>query len=141
MNSGFDMEIKVPSQTRFLAVVGRIAEDLVQQLKSYQGNREELAHQLNIVLTEAMANAIKHANRADPDKKVLIRINVENNEIIIRVFDSGSGFDLDSIANPDFENQPLDERGRGIFIIRSLMDLVEYRQADNGYVLEMRKRL
>ncbi len=141
MKNRIDMEIKVPNQTSYLAMVGRIGEDLVRQLVRYQGDREELAQHLNVVLTEAMVNAIKHANRADPDKDIVIRISASEQEITIRVYDSGSGFDLCSIPDPCFDSDRIDDRGRGIFIIRSLMDSVEYRKANGGYVLEMKKLL
>lgn len=141
MKTSIDMEIRVPNQTSYLGMVGRIGEDLVRQMARYHGDRDTLAHHLNVVLTEAMANAIRHANQADPDKEIVIRISATEREIVIRVYDSGSGFDLSSIPEPSFEQNGLDDKGRGIFIIRSLMDAVEYRKANGGYVLEMKKLL
>jgi serine/threonine-protein kinase RsbW len=92
------------------------------------------------VLTEALVNAIKHANTADSNKEVHIRISVSDTELLIRVHDNGQGFDLNLVPStvcPD----PLSEQGRGIYIIRSLMDSVEYRKDNGGNVLEMKKRL
>jgi len=59
---------------------------------------------------------------------------------VIRVYDNGQGFDLDLVpcsGCPD----PLNEKGRGIYIIRSLMDSVVYKKANGGNVLEMKKAL
>jgi serine/threonine-protein kinase RsbW len=92
------------------------------------------------VLTEALVNAIKHANTTDPAKEVLIRINVCEKELVIRVYDDGQGFDLDLVPCNDCPD-PLNEKGRGIFIIRSLMDSVVYKKANGGNVLEMKKTL
>lgn len=134
-----EIDIKVPNQTRYLSLIGRIGEDLAKELDKYCGDRETLAYHINLVLTEAMVNAIKYANAEDPDKMVHIIITIADNELIIRVYDNGQGFDINSIPPPDFEK--LEDRGRGVFIIKSLMDSVRYRAVEGGNVLEMTKRL
>lgn len=142
MKNEIDIQIKVPNQTRYLSLIGRVGDELARQLHDVAGNSEELANQLNVVLTEAMANAIKHANADDPDKQVDVRISINDNELLIQVFDQGQGFDLNSIHDPAFTNcEQLEASGRGIYIIRSLMDSVIYRKTNDGNVLEMRKRL
>jgi serine/threonine-protein kinase RsbW len=141
MKNRIDMEITVPNQTRYLSLIGKIGEDLARVLDNFKGDREALAHHLNMVLTEAMVNAIKHANAADPHKEVQIRISISDKELFIRVYDQGRGFDLDRVPDPAFTPSKLEDKGRGIFIIRSLMDSVEYKKAKGGNVLEMRKRL
>ncbi len=140
MKNDIDIEITVPNHTRYLSLIGRIGENMAQELSSFTGDRDALGHHLNAVLTEALVNAIKHANGTDSDKKVRIQIHVSNGEMMIRVFDSGKGFDLGSIADSGCPD-PLNEQGRGIYIIRSLMDSVEYRRAKGGNVLEMKKAL
>jgi len=141
MKNAIDIEIVVPNQTRYLSMIGKIGENMVRELDRFQGDREALAHHLNVVLTEAMVNAIKHANAADPNKDIQIRISASDKEICIKVFDSGQGFDLASVPDPCFEADQLGEKGRGIFIIRSLMDSVEYKRTKNGNVLEMKKTI
>lgn len=141
MKNIIEVEITVPNQTRYLSLIGKIGEDLARELNNFKGDREALAHHLNVVLTEAMVNAIKHANAADPEKEVQIRICISNKELSIRVYDCGQGFDLNAIPNPHFETDQLEEKGRGIFIIRSLMDSVKYRKTKGGNVLEMKKAL
>lgn len=142
MKNEIDIQIKVPNQTRYLSLIGRIGEDLALQLQGFTGDRERLANQLNVVLTEAMVNAIRHANAGDPDKQVDVRIIISDNELLVQVFDQGQGFDLNSVQYPGFEEEDLLETGgRGIYIIRSLMDSVIYRRVPGGNVLEMRKRL
>jgi len=134
-----EVDIKVPNQTRYLSLIGRIGEDIAKELNKYTGDRETLAYHINLVLTEAMANAIKYANKEDPDKLVHILINISDDELVIKVFDKGQGFDINSIPTPNFEK--LEDRGRGIFLIRSLMDSVCYRKVRNGNMLEMSKKL
>lgn len=141
MKNKIDMEITVPNQTRYLSLIGKIGENLARVLDNFSGDREALAHHLNMVLTEAMVNAIKHANAADPRKEVQIRISISDKELLIRVYDQGRGFDLCNVPAPAFAPNQLEDKGRGIFIIKSLMDSVEYKKAKGGNVLEMKKRL
>jgi serine/threonine-protein kinase RsbW len=134
-----EVDIKVPNQTRYLSLIGRIGEDIAKEVDKYSGDRETLAYHINLVLTEAMVNAIKYANAKDPDKLVHILINISAHELVIKVFDKGQGFDINAIPPPDFEE--LADRGRGIFLIRSLMDSVCYKKTRGGNVLEMSKKL
>ena len=138
-NNRIEIDIKVPNQTRYLSLIGKIGEDLAKGLDEYAGNRNTLAYYINLVLTESVINTITHANARDPDKMVHLSINIEHDELVIRVFDEGEGFDLDEVPLPDFEG--LSEKGRGVFLIRSIMDSVNYRRVDSGNVLEMRKSL
>jgi len=141
MKNEIVLEITIPNQTRYLSLIGKIGEDLAIVLDQYEGDRESLACQINVVLTEALANAITHANADDPTKEVLVRINISDTELAIRVFDSGHGFDLNKVPGPCSDTDILDDKGRGIFIMRSLMDSVEYKKTNDGNVLEMRKTL
>lgn len=140
MKNHIDIQITVPNQTRYLSLIGRIGENMARELDSFPGDRETLGHHINLVLTEALVNAIKHAKTGDPDTDVQIRINVCDNQLVIRVYDNGQGFDLDLLPGCDCPD-PLNEKGRGIYIIRSLMDSVVYKKANGGNVLEMKKVL
>jgi serine/threonine-protein kinase RsbW len=133
-----EVDIKVPNQTRYLCLIGHIGENIALTLKHYGGDREKLAYELNLVLTEAMANAILHANDGDPEKEVHVEISIVEGRLKIRVYDHGQGFDIRQFAEP---GHPLAEHGRGIYLIHSIMDEVAYRPADKGHVLEMSKLL
>jgi serine/threonine-protein kinase RsbW len=134
-----EVDIKVPNQTRYLSLIGRIGEDIAKELDRFDGDRDVLAYHINLVLTEAMVNAIKHANANDPDKMVHVYINITDQDLLIRVFDDGQGFNINSIPPPDFDQ--LEDRGRGIFIIKQLMDTVKYEKINGGNMLEMTKCL
>jgi len=134
-----NVDIVVPNQTRYLRLVGNIAEQLAKEVDASNHDRETLAYHLNLVLTEAMANAIEYSEPGKQGEPLKVCLSIENSELWIRVFDHGKGFDLDAVPTPDFEK--LTERGRGIYFIRSLMDRVEYHRTDAGNVLEMCKRL
>lgn len=136
-----EMHIKVPNQTRYLRLIGKISEELAAQLENYSGDREALANHINVVLTEALVNAIRHANADNPDEVVEICISITDDELVLRVFDHGKGFDLDGIPHQEEDQQQeLEDHGRGLHIMRSLMDSVHYYPVEGGNVLEMRKR-
>ena len=132
------VDIKVPNQTRYLRLIGHIGENIAHTLRNYGGDREKLAYDLNLVLTESMANAIQHANEGDPDKEVHIEISIVDQRLIIRVFDFGPGFDVKQYIEP---RQPLDEHGRGVYLIHTIMDEIAYKETESGHVLEMIKKL
>lgn len=132
------VDIKVPNQTRYLCLIGHIGENIARTLGNYSGDREKLAYDLNLVLTEAMANAIHHANVEDPTKDVHIEISIADQRLIIRVFDFGPGFDVKQYIKP---RHPLEEHGRGIYLMHTIMDEISYQATKVGHVLEMVKNL
>ena len=137
MSRRVQVDITVPNQTKYLGVIGRIGESMAYSLKGFRGNRRELAYHLNLVLTEALANAICHANRCDPDKDVRVLISASDRDLTIKVFDQGQGFDIEASAIRKAKTNA--EGGRGIQIIFKLMDRVRYIQEEDGNVLEMTK--
>jgi len=138
MTDRIAVDIKVPNQTRYLCLIGHIGENIARTLRDYSGDREKLAYDLNLVLTEAMANAIQHANEGDPAKEVHIEISTVSQRLIIKVFDFGPGFDVEQYIKP---RHPLEENGRGIYLIHTIMDEISYNLTDDGHVLEMVKNL
>lgn len=134
-----DLEIVIPTQTRYLGMIGNIAEQLAKGIPDFSGDRETLAYDLNLVLTEALANAIEHAGEKESAESIRISIHLEDKNLCIEVHDRGCGFDLTEVECPNPEE--LCERGRGIFLIRAFMDTVDYHKTDSGNVLEMHKRL
>ncbi len=137
MSKRVEVDITIPNQTKYLGMIGRIGESMAYSLKSYNGNRRELAYHLNLVLTEALANVINHANNCDPDKEIKISISASDKDLIIKVFDQGEGFDIEALAK--LKASTGDEGGRGIQIIYKLMDQVRYFRQDNENILEMTK--
>jgi serine/threonine-protein kinase RsbW len=136
--SRINLEIEIPTQTRYLRLIGNIGEQLARDLlRDSPGDPELLAYTLNLVLTEALSNVMKHAGCEG--QALRICIHIEEGVLSIQVFDQGEGFDFDNVPCPDPDE--LCERGRGIFIIRQLMDSVDYRKTQDGNVLEMKKKL
>ncbi|MFA6050999.1 MAG: ATP-binding protein [Methylobacter sp.] len=137
--SVIQVDVVIPTQTKYLDLIGSIGEHIAKEMDDFSGDREALAYHLNLVLTEATANAIKHATSTNPEDTVRITIHIEENELNIKVYDHGQGFDLENVPLPDFDNPK--EGGMGIFFIRTLMDSVTYTRQGDCNVLEIRKYL
>ncbi|MCX7098719.1 MAG: ATP-binding protein [Methylococcales bacterium] len=137
-NPILQVDVIIPTQTKYLDLIGSIGEHIAKDLDHFSGDREALAYHLNLVLTEATTNAIKHTP-PNPKDTVRISIHIKDNELNIKVYDHGLGFDLEAVSLPDL-NQPK-ENGMGLYFIRTLMDSVTYTKQTDGNVLEITKRL
>lgn len=139
MQDKISVDITIPNQTKYLSLIGRISENLAYAPINFNGDRDELAFHLNLVLTEAATNAICHGHQADPSKQLRISMAISETRLTLKVYDTGCGFDIDALAAA--EAKETDEQGRGIQLIYRLMDQVRYLQQQNVNILEMTKYL
>lgn len=137
--SVIQVEVVIPTQTKYINLIGSIGEHIANALENFSGDREALAYQLNLVLTEATANAIKHGNYNDPRDTVKIAIHILDEKLLIQVYDHGQGFDLEKVPTPDLDRPQ--EGGMGLFLIKTLMDRVAYKRQGDTNVLEIIKYL
>ena len=83
---------------------------------------------IQAALREAVSNAMRHGNHSDPEKCVRLTVEIEEGGgITIVVKDSGSGFDPAKLPDPTEGDNIYRESGRGVYLIRHLMDRVEYQ--------------
>jgi serine/threonine-protein kinase RsbW len=93
---------------------------------------------VEIALREALANAVIHGNHEDRRKHVRVTCRCEHDEVLIAVKDDGQGFDINNVPDPTAPENIGSVHGRGIHVIRALMD--EVRLEQGGTVVHMRKR-
>ncbi|HSP94406.1 MAG TPA: ATP-binding protein [Thermoanaerobaculia bacterium] len=93
---------------------------------------EETTHWILMALREALANAIKHGNAQDTDKRVHLEMDVADSTLRIRIRDEGRGFDPEGVVDPLAPENRLKTSGRGIFYMKTFMDEVRFRQIDGG---------
>jgi serine/threonine-protein kinase RsbW len=89
-------------------------------------------HKVMVSLTEAVNNAIIHGNGANPLKRVTVLCRILPGWLLFQVADQGRGFDPSAVENPLREENLLRESGRGIFLMRTLMDKVEIEPSRKG---------
>ena len=134
-------EIKedLPSQ---ITVISPFVDRLVLALKPFVENSKAVVgaeEDIETAVREALANAIIHGNRQDPHKSVYVSTICKEGEISITVRDEGQGFDASAVADPTAEEKLKLNHGRGIYLMRALMDEVSFDR--NGTVVRMRKIL
>jgi serine/threonine-protein kinase RsbW len=129
--------IVVPSNTEHLADVDLFIEGT---LRGY-GAQESVIADIAISVSELVNNAILHGNRSAPDKDVTVRISREDSSVRISVADQGKGFNPEVIENPIEDDNLLKEVGRGIFIVRALMDSVDIAATAHGTTIVITKAI
>lgn len=119
-----------------------LAQAALAHVCRLRGIDAEMEHWIGMAMREAVANAVKHGNRLDPDKRVLVRLESAGDELTIVVGDEGGGFDPERVSDPLAPENQLKTSGRGIFYIRTFMDDVTFSRGEGGgTVLTMRKDL
>ena len=119
-----------------------LAQAALDHVCRHRGVPSEDSHWIGIALREAVANAIKHGNRLDASKRVLVSFLGGDGELRIVVGDEGEGFDPLHLADPLAPENQLKTSGRGIFYIKTFMDDVTFSRAEGGgTLLTMRKSL
>ena len=102
---------------------------------------EDRLADLEIAVREAMANAIQHGNGTRPRRKIFLRCyGGPDVGIFILVRDQGNGFDPDAVPDPRRADRMHLHHGRGLLIMRGLMDHVEYRKGGREVLLFRARR-
>jgi len=116
-------------------------ETLAEKLAAAAGIDEDERFRVTMAVREAAVNAVLHGNEYDPSKQ--IKASFENNgkSLIFVLTDQGKGLDPDTLPDPLAPENLLRGTGRGIFLIRSFMDEVHFRQLHPGTELTLVKHL
>lgn len=105
----------------------------------FAGFDETLTEHMTLAIREAAANAIKHGNRQDPDKIAQVTFEIDSETVTIEIRDQGKGFEVEEVPDPLAPENILKGAGRGIFLMRQLMDDVSF-SFDEGTHVTMRKK-
>jgi len=134
---GFPIDVTIPSD---LTLIERVVSIVSRHCAELSLSARVCNMSVPVALTEAMSNAILYGNREDRSKTVRVRAAVQNGDLVLEVADQGTGFDLDACTIDPTSPDNLDrEDGRGLFLMRSLMDRVE-RFSDGGNVVRLTVR-
>jgi serine/threonine-protein kinase RsbW len=120
--------------------VGEV-EAAAEKLASDAGLDEDERFRLAMAVREAAVNAVLHGNDYDPEKQITASFQNDGKSLIITVADQGKGLDPDTLPDPLAPENLLRGTGRGIFLIRSFMDEVHFRQLHPGTELTLVKHL
>jgi serine/threonine-protein kinase RsbW len=117
------------------------AEEKATRIATDLGFGDEEVMQISMAVREAAVNAVLHGNAYSPDKKVTLSFERTSSDLIIIIRDQGKGMDLSRIPNPLAPENLLKTSGRGIFLMRSFMDVVEIRPSETGTELKLIKHV
>ncbi len=128
-------QLIIKSDLNEIPKVERYTEKISNKMNFTDDEKDSLA----ISITEIVSNAISHGNKKQKNKKVTINYNLSPISITITVQDEGQGFNVDKIDNPLEPKNLLKESGRGIYIVRTLMDKVEFEFNKTGTLIKLTK--
>jgi len=109
-----------------------VAERTLLDLCRRAGCKADEEYWLLTALREALANAVRHGNRQNPDQVVRVFFTIEDSTATIRVEDEGDGFDPADVPDPTTPENLLQPSGRGIFYMRQFMNRVEFGPTPTG---------
>jgi len=129
------MKLDVPSD---LGMVGDAVELVATHLPPGTLSPRRISFNLRTALAEALGNAIRYGNGEDPDRLVRVYVELGRDFVRIHVDDDGHGFDSSRVPDPTHPDNLEREYGRGLFVIRHLVDDVAFNEKGNGICLTLR---
>ncbi|MCL4214297.1 MAG: ATP-binding protein [Gemmatimonadales bacterium] len=126
------LDIRVPSDVQQIEA---IVAQVVRRCREHRFDGRQLSLNVPVALTEALSNAILRGNGDAAGKCVRVRAEVTEMRLVLEVEDEGAGFDLEACTEDPTTPENLErEDGRGLFLMRSLMDRVERFRGDGNVV-------
>lgn len=126
--------VEVPNDVR---AIERVVELVVRRCRTCESTARKFHLNFRVGLAEALANAMLYGNGDDPAKRVRVDVTISQVRVSARVTDQGDGFDPGSVEDPTTPENLLRPGGRGLFLMRQLMDEVRYNERGNSVTLVM----
>ena len=134
MNVAEAIEVKFVSDPRWLRPVRLLVEEFAEQA----GFPAEMRQEVELAVGEALANVMRHTYGGDTERPIEMRCALREGALEVEILDDGEAFDAKDLCPP-----PPDELragGRGVFLMREIMDKVEYLRDGDRNLLRMTKR-
>jgi len=119
-------ELKTPSHTENLEIIRHFVTSVARR----EGLSEEEIQDIELAVDEASSNVMKHAYGGQTDKEIHVAVRIDCQEFTVVITDQGRGFNPKSVKLPKMPEYfaKLRVGGLGIFLLKRLMDKVEYRR-------------
>lgn len=125
------IQVNIPSENKYIKKVsGRILSSLASHHVT-----DEKAFDVKLCVEEAVRNAIVHGNLSDRKKTVKTVYWIAEGLITIEVEDEGDGFDHNELPDPTDSSHIMRNSGRGVYLIKKLMDKVDFNAKGNKIVM------
>ncbi|HKR15117.1 MAG TPA: ATP-binding protein [Pyrinomonadaceae bacterium] len=130
-------ELSLPSRIDTVATAAAAVAEFLNRL----GVSEEAMFGIDMAVREAVTNAVIHGNRQDESKIVDVAVKTSPDAVEISVHDQGPGFNPEEVPDPTAAENILKTSGRGIFLMRTFMDEVDWLiRPEGGTTVRMLKR-
>ena len=128
---------RIPSE---VSLIEEAVELIVRHCLAGTLTSTRLRFNLSVALAESLANAIICGNEEDPSRWVEVRAELRPETIAVHVTDQGCGFDPATVRDPTTPDDLEEPCGRGLFLIRSLVDEVRFNPKGNSICLTLRRK-
>ena len=126
--AGNNFSLEIESNPNNLITV----EEFVNYFSKELNLDESKLSGLLLAVTEAVTNAIIHANKCDETKKVQMNVTKDGNKLIITIKDEGKGFDPSKVPDPTEPENLLKDSGRGLYLMKIYTDELKYNLTSTG---------
>ncbi len=112
------------------SAIVEVCRQILSKLEDFSFSKEDI-FAVHLALEEAFSNAVTHGNKMDPRKEIRIDYSMDPDKIGISVTDQGNGFKPEAIPDPRFGKKLYEPDGRGLLLMQSYMDVVEFNEQGN----------
>ena len=127
------LSLTLPRDEQTIPVTRHIVHHALDEVGADVNCMEDIA----VAQTEACTNVVKHSG---PGDEYEVRVDIDSEKCVIRVIDTGRGFDWQSLSGGDSDTSA--ERGRGILLMRALVDEVRFvSKPEAGTIVHLEKAL
>lgn len=130
-----EVVLELPSD---LSSIEQAVEFVMRRCEPCRVDDRRLKLNFRVGLTEALANAMQYGNGYDPGKRVRVEVTVRSCSVMARITDEGRGFNPDGVPDPTLPTNLMKPGGRGLFLMRKLLDEVHYNARGNSVTLVLR---
>ena len=116
---------------RFIDLIQVVGGELLKHMSFTKEDSEKIW----LAIQEGIANAMRHGNKLDTSKTVSVKFIPSSDKIEIQIKDQGPGIDLEAIPNPNLPENILRPYGRGVYLMKQIMDSVDMDIAGSGSTL------
>ena len=113
------------------SAIPRLCAQILAEIRANNFSEEDV-FAIHLAFEEAFINAIKHGNKMDQTKEVKVEYSVDSEKVEICITDQGEGFELHKVPDPRSGVNLYKPEGRGLLLIHSYMDVVEYNERGNS---------
>jgi serine/threonine-protein kinase RsbW len=132
MSAAVHLDLTIPSDT----AAGHDVQERIVGLLEQRGYPMRDIFSVRLALEEALVNAIKHGNGLDPSKSVRVHCDIQTDRVYVEIEDEGQGFAPEDVPDPTLDENIERPSGRGLMLIRSFMNRVDFNDRGNCIRIE-----